>query len=93
MPTLNLKAVSFQMDDNLIILCGGVDEKDTSTKDMFFFNQTFSTISKSTDQQLSIGDKFTGGQATQYLVDRVKRNISFTSDTFIHEIEYETKGG
>lgn len=90
---LNSSLVSVQFDENLILLLGGRDEKNSPTQDIVFFNQTYGMIEKASTTHLSISDKFTGGAMTQYVINRIQCRIYFASDAFVHEVEYAAKAG
>ena len=76
-----------------MFICGGVDDKGSSTQDFYFFNHTIFSLTKSVEVGLNICDKFTGGQMCQYVINRLEAKVHFTSDSFIHEIEYGAKNG
>eukprot|EP00347_Sterkiella_histriomuscorum_P023731 403333576 len=88
-------AISFKHDDNLIVLCGGVDEKNQyqHLQDIYYFNPTFMIMEKAQNTQLGLGDKFLGGAMTQYVINRMDSKIVFCSESFVHELEYGVKTG
>ena len=42
---------------------------------------------------MSVRDKFSGGSMTQFVINRIECKIYFSSDAFVHEIEYGAKTG
>jgi Kelch motif len=59
---LNLSTMSFQFDENLILICGGQDETSSSaSQDIVFYNVTYANMTKSPSIQLRLCDKFLGG--------------------------------
>ena len=50
-----------KVDENLIMICGGVDEKNSAVQDLFFFNPINKVLEKASNIQLGLTDKFVGG--------------------------------
>jgi len=43
--------------------------------------------------QMSVSDKFIGNSLSQFVINRIDCKIFFSSDAFVHEIEYGAKAG
>jgi len=90
---INMFCTSVQYDEQLIMICGGSPEDKGKSRDVVFLNQQQNVLGKDPNIQLSMLDKFSGSQMTQYVIDRSEMKIYFASDDIVHELEYTNKGG
>jgi len=44
-----MAAVSFRFDDNLILICGGVDDKNSNLQDIYYFNPSILAMERATN--------------------------------------------
>ena len=85
---MNMSPASFQFDQNLILICGGTDERNTPSQDLVLFNPNSKLIQKLDNTALSVCDKFKGGSMTQFIINRMDCKIFFSSEAFVHELSY-----
>ncbi|CDW79004.1 kelch motif family protein [Stylonychia lemnae] len=88
-----MASVSFKFDDNLIVICGGVDDKNSNQQDIFYFNPSILVMEKAQNTQLGLCDKFVGGSMTQYLMNKMESKLFVCSESFVHELEFGIKVG
>ena len=88
----NACSFAFKYDENLIVIAGGTDEKNSPQQDVVYFNPSLLRMERA-PVQLSLSDKFTGGTMTQVVMNRLENKIFFCSEAFVHEVDYGPKAG
>lgn len=77
----------------MIVISGGVNDNNQSSKDVLLFNPVIQKIEKQSNMQLQMVDKFIGAGMTQSIINRLDQKIYFCSEAFVHEADYGTQAG